>query len=286
MVDMIKRVCGIYFSPCGNVETVIHEMVEAAAKKLNVDTDYVDFTLPSERNEAYRFDEADMVFVGTPVYAGRVPNKIMPFIRDCICGDGAKAVPVVCFGNRNFDNALSELYTLLDDNGFQVVSAAAVVSEHSFSGQLAPGRPDGEDLRDIREFAVKTAEKILAEENDRLPITAVPGDPRPEKYYTPLGADGQPANFLKAVPVVDAELCTHCGNCASTCPMGSIDEENPGRMNGICIKCHACVKKCPEGARSFTDSAFVSHREMLLQNYRRRAQSVYILQEKKAGNIG
>ena len=140
-------------------------------------------------------------------------------------------------------------------------------------------------VRPCREFAVKTAEKILAEENDRLPITAVPGDPRPEKYYTPLGADGQPANFLKAVPVVDAELCTHCGNCASTCPMGSIDEENPGRMNGICIKCHACVKECSEGARSFSDSVFVSHREMLLKNYRRRAQSIYILQEKKEGNI-
>ncbi len=273
---MTGKVYGVYFSPCGNVEKTIHAMADHAAQKLGTEAEYIDFTLPRAREGEYSFCPGDLVFFGTPVYAGRVPNKIAPFVAGAFHGGGAWAASIVCFGNRAFDNALGELCGLLESDGFRVASAAAVVSEHSFTGGLASGRPDAPDLDAAQEFAGKTVEK-LQKGGAELPAGMIPGERRPEKYYTPLGTDGRPAVFLKAVPDVDMELCDRCGICAEVCPMGSIDASVSAGMRGICIKCHACIRKCPKGARSFSDPAFLSHRDMLLQNYTRRAESVYII---------
>ena len=69
------------------------------------------------------------------------------------------------------------------------------------------------------------------------------------------------------LPVVDEEKCTACGICAKACPMGSIDPEAKFEATGICIKCQACIKKCPTGAKTFADPAFLSHRQMLMENF-------------------
>ena len=41
------------------------------------------------RTKDLSFGEEDLVVFGMPVYAGRVPNKIMPFIRDRVKGKRA-----------------------------------------------------------------------------------------------------------------------------------------------------------------------------------------------------
>ena len=278
----------VYFSPCGNVKKVVETMAEAAAERLGAELGTVDFTLPKARicrgDEAselrrYSFAEGDLVFFGTPVYAGRVPNKIMPYIRDAFQGNGALCVPVVCFGNRAFDDALAELKLLLEGNGFVPAAAAAVPTEHSFSSLLANGRPDRSDLKKIAAFGAAAAEK--AERiwtGADVPTLEVPGTARLEdmKYYTPLRTDGAPAKFLKAVPKVKEDRCDRCGRCQRVCPMGSIDLKAEGRMTGPCIKCQACIKACPQGALFFDDPDFLSHVEMLEHNYSRRAEALFL----------
>lgn len=59
--------------------------------------------------------------------------------------------------------------------------------------------------------------------------------------------------------------------------MGSISEQNPSNISGICIKCHACVKKCPQKAKYFDDPAFISHVKMLEANYTKASKTELFL---------
>ena len=49
--------------------------------------------------------------------------------------------------------------------------------------------------------------------------------------------------------------------------MGSIDPSHPDIVSGICIKCHACVRRCPAQAKYFDDPALLSHIAMLQSSY-------------------
>ena len=118
-----------------------------------------DFTLPENRTQLQNFGPSELVVFGTPVYAGRVPNKMLPAVQTLFKGDGTLAVPVVTFGNRNFDNGLIELRNELEHNGFHTIAGAGVVCSHVFSDQIAPGRPDEEDWKILDDFATGQLKK-------------------------------------------------------------------------------------------------------------------------------
>ena len=272
----ITKVWAVYFSPTGNAKKVVTTMAKRAAECLGVPMGTVDFTLPENREGVVSFDKEDLAFFSTPVYAGRIPNKMLPYVQTAFEGNGALAVAVSVFGNRNFDNGLIELRNELEAHGFHTVAGAGIPTEHVFSSKLATGRPDADDLVKIAEFGEKVAEKVsgLTEIPEKI---AVRGDDPVGAYYTPLGTDGKPAVFLKAKPKTDQEKCTKCGICATVCPRGSIPKYAPDTCTGICIKCQACIKACPTGAKYFDDAAFLSHVEMLKQNYTRRTEAEWFI---------
>ena len=227
------------------------------------------------RCKAYHFTQSDLVIMGMPVYAGRVPNKILPSLSECFAGNGAKVIPVSVYGNRSFDDGLMELKLALEDKGFRTIGAAAVASQHAFSNILAAGRPDEQDLTEIKSFTERVAENIKEDNADG--IITVEGNNPVMPYYTPLKEDGTPAKFLKAKPVTDTAKCVSCGLCSAVCPMGSIDDEDFSLVEGVCIKCQACVKGCPQGAKVFKDEEFLSHVKMLEKNYQRRGENHFFV---------
>ncbi len=209
-----------------------------------------------------------------PTYAGKLPNKMLPLVRDQMEGNGALAVAVVTFGNRCFDNSLAELCAGLEAHGFHTVAAAAFVGRHAFTDAWQTAAPTGT--------------------TSRRPGLCLPhrgkgggfdGDPRP------CGGARRPRGPLlcaqghrrRACPVPEGqagdrpERCTDCGACVRLCPMGAINPSNVAEVPGTCIKCQRCVRKCTKHAKYFDDPAFLSHVAMLEEHFTRPAQPEFYL---------
>ncbi|MBQ4425766.1 MAG: EFR1 family ferrodoxin [Lachnospiraceae bacterium] len=271
---MLTGIHEVFFSATGTTEKIVKTVSEVLSEALLLPVVTTDFTLPAGRAKAPLFSENELVIFGTPVYAGRVPNVLLPFFKT-LEGHGAPAVPVVLYGNRNFDDGLIELRNLLEADGFRTIAGAAFIGEHAFSRILGAGRPDAEDLEKAKDFAAALAVilKKAQEEGRRLPHpAAVEGCYPIRPYYTPRDRQGNPVNILKVKPKVDLQKCSRCGICAKVCPMGSIDPADITLYTGICIKCGACEKKCPEGARYYDDPGYLYHRTELEKGYTRRAE--------------
>jgi len=265
-----SKVYAAYFSATGTTQKVVTAVAEQLAKKFDVNVETFDFTLPGVRAEVKEFESDALVVFGTPVIAGRVPNVLLKYLAT-VKGNGAVAVPVVLYGNRNFDDALIELRDILEADGLKPVAAAAFIGEHSFSKILAANRPDDKDMAIAAEFADKVAAKLEAIE-EVTEIIAVEGVEKPYRgYYQPRDRQGTPVNILKVKPLTN-EKCINCGLCARVCPMGSINPENVKEITGICIKCCACVKKCPMGAKYYEDGGYLYHKTELEEGYKRRAE--------------
>ena len=262
-------------------------LAERVGEALDAAVEYHSYTLPQGREKLPVFDADDIVLWATPVYAGRIPNKTLDYVRQAIRANGNPSVALVTFGNRAYDNALAELVGLMQEGGMQPVGAAAVVTRHVFSDTLGAARPNEEDLAALDHFAAQVVEKILASQkgekkfsilNSQFSILKVPGEAHPEKYYTPLKTNSAPAGFLKAKPSCDPNRCKQCGKCKEVCPMGSIaSNEGIPSFDGICIKCQACRRICPTGAIAFTDPEYLSHVAMIEQTFAEPKQSEFFI---------
>ena len=188
----IKTVWAVYFSGTGTTEKVATTLAKDLAERLGAGYDTYCFNLPQAREKDLSFGPEDLVVLGTPVYAGRVPNLLMPYVRDHIKGNGTLGVPVVLYGNRNYDDGLIELRNLMRDNGFMPVAAGAFVGEHSFSKVLGAGRPDGDDMALVAQLGEKTAEKVKTLTEIPAQAVSVTGCDPIRPYYTPRDRHGEP----------------------------------------------------------------------------------------------
>lgn len=268
----VNKVWAVYFSATGTTEKVVTRVAEGIAETLGVGWTRYDFTLPDSREKGLSFSADDLVVLGTPVYAARVPNVLLKYL-DTMQGNRAVGVPIVTYGNRNYDDALIELRDILENHGFHTIAAGAFVGEHSFSYILGKGRPDQADIGLADEFASRVARKLrtIADAQAIEPIS-VKGTPNPYRdYYRPRDPQGNPVDMRKIRPLT-SEACNDCKICVEVCPMGSISYENPREYTGICIRCGACVKKCPQQAKYYDNEAFLYHKNELEEGYARRAE--------------
>ncbi len=260
----------LYFSPTGGVRQVAQKMGHALIAHFGdvLSVSEFDFTLPQNRVVLPAFTADDVVLLALPVYAGRVPNLLLPYLKN-LCGSGAKAIAMVVYGNRAYDDALVELCQLMQMADFNVQAAGAFVARHAFTDLLAGNRPDAEDYDLMFRFAQAIADKCrgreLSREGEMYSLETLKADlGKPLHYYRPKDAAGNAIDMLRVKPITTAQ-CNGCGICAAHCPLGSISVDNPKEVVGKCMKCCSCVRCCPQQAKAFTDPGFIYHRDDLVR---------------------
>lgn len=215
-----------YFSPTGTT----YQVAKSIAQGAGCPVAEMDLSNPNCDAE---LSETTVLLATAPVYGGRIPAVALERLSR-LPGKGQKAVAVVVYGNREFDDALLELKNALVNNGFHVVAAAAFIAEHSIVRSIAVGRPDEKDRAIAQKFGADVIEKL-----DALTEVNVPGnDP-----YVAL----KPSSFHPKTN----ETCVQCGLCAQKCPVGAIPREDPSQtVDETCINCMCCVQMCPVQARA------------------------------------
>lgn len=220
----------ITFSPTGGTKKVANFL----ANELSLDITAIDLSNVNENFYKYSLTNEDIAIIAVPSYSGRVPSVTIERILK-IQGNGAKAIIVCVYGNRAYEDTLVELQDVVQQAGFSVISAIAAIAEHSIAHRYATNRPDMNDYRILKEFAGKISDKL--KKND-FSTPTIPGN-RP---YRKAGNAGIVPKATKA--------CTKCNLCASKCPVGAIDKNNPTKVNKkVCISCMRCVTVCPHHAR-------------------------------------
>jgi ferredoxin/flavodoxin len=242
-----KRIKMVYFSPTKTTKKVL----ESIADKMGVDeVEDLDLTYPLESQQTFTASPDEIVIIGSPVYAGRLPVEATHRFKQ-LRANNTLAVIVVVYGNRAFEDALLELKNLVIELGFTPIAGGAFIAEHSYSTKEAPiaeGRPDGLDMQKTEAFALKIKDKIKTllpsqMQND----LEVPGNFPYKDAMSPS----------EVAPVTDQELCNVRGTCIDACPTGAIFlDEYIQTYAQLCIRCCACIKSCPNEARVIEDSAW------------------------------
>ena len=247
----------IYFSPTEGTRKV----VRGIASGTGLEAVELDFTILRSAPAAPVFQSDDLVIIGLLVYVGRIPLVALPYLST-LRGDNTPCILVGTYGNRHYDDMMVELEDLVREQGFVPVGAAIFAAEHSFSDELAPGRPNADDVRCAEEFGKRVQEKLMvAPAAAPLAPGSIPGG-RP--YRIPYNSDRPTPAFG---PVV-SEACINCGSCAERCPTGAIDPNDVRTIDATrCIKCRACVKVCPVEAIDIEVSGFWEHVDHLIHEY-------------------
>lgn len=213
-------------------------------------------------HSAYVATSDILTVITVPVYGGHVAPLALKRMEN-IKGNNSPAVIAVVYGNRDYEEALSQLSDFVTQRGFRVIAAGTFIGEHSYSCEtfpIASGRPDAEDIVYAKNFGKSVRHKIDAVNGKEIPVINVHNIARPhQSLFSKIGFI---VNVLRmrrskkpmpSTPDVDKTLCNHCGACANICPTGAITIGNELETSkDLCIRCCACVKTCPQKARSFS----------------------------------
>ena len=246
-MDILNDITVICFSPTHTSRTIA-EAVAAGMNGKPGGTDghagasqqirTVDLTL-DRSDSPITVGAGETVVLGAPVYAGRVAPEAVRRLRRIQVAAGASvpAVVTVTYGNRDYEDALVELYDLAVSLGLSPFAAGAFIGEHSYSTPempVAEGRPDTLDLADARIFGGECARKL--DGSGAFAPFHIKGN-RPYKKVKHSGNQSVPKT---------ADGCHLCGECVRVCPTGAVSIDLSAQKvltdPSLCIHCCAGLR--------------------------------------------
>lgn len=232
--NMFKRLICIYFSATYTTLRYIKSFAQALGHLIDINLNLAD-DLSVDFPD---IDADDLLVVASPVYGGRLPLQVSSRFKG-LSGNHAKAVAMVVYGNRDYDDALLELTDILSGSDFEVIGAGAFIGQHSIFQKVASSRPDDKDLDILHRFATEC--KRIVETGVHGNLTIKGNRPYKKIAEVPLHPSGNP------------DICNRCGTCVKQCPVSAIIPDEPYKTDiSQCISCGRCIIVCPNRTRKYS----------------------------------
>ncbi len=256
----MKGITFVYFSATTTTARCAKAVGKAMGLPINREINIAD----NHATELPYFEKEDVAIIAAPVYSGRLPEKAVEVIRR-LRTNGANAVAMVVYGNRDYDDALLELVNLLKKSGFNIIGAGAFIGQHSIFPKVGTNRPDKADLNLLTKFGEECRKRLDA----GLPYNEI--DVKGNfPYKKPMG--------VPLHPKCNSNKCKRCSVCASKCPAGAIDKDNPVVTdNEKCISCGRCIFVCTHSAREYGGLKYALIGKVFVSSYSKRKEPEWII---------
>ena len=229
------KITAAFFSATDTTKRIVRSIAE----NLGGEVAYLNLT-NKQLEEDLELGAEDLLLIGMPVYAGRIPSMTVGSLRH-IKGKHTPAILVAVYGNRAYDDVFVEMQDIVEPNGFFVFAAGAFIAQHSIFPKTAAGRPDTADFIKIGKFCDRCKDRMYMGFAEDAASVKLPGN-RPYKI---------PGSI--PLKVKANRKCTECGACVKACPVGAISLEHIKESDFTkCIHCARCINICPEHARHFS----------------------------------
>lgn len=227
----MKSVHVLTFSPAGSTEKISYTLAKSLEDHVII------HDLTSLQIPGHLFSAEDLVICAVPVYGGRAPALATERIKR-FQGSQTPIILGAVYGNREYEDTLIELGDILESQGFIVIAAGAFIARHVFSSKIGEGRPNQEDLDEIRNLGEKILQKRKTESRPLSILSLLPGNrPYKETHPAPIAPQTR-------------DGCIDCKLCAQKCPAEAIPIDHPDKTDADrCILCTRCIQICPVHVR-------------------------------------
>lgn len=231
----------ILFSPTGGTAKVADAIVSGweTPELIDLTRSQADYNITLEENA--------LALISMPSFGGVAPQIALDRLSQ-IQANQSKCAIVAVYGNRAYEDTLIQMKDYAEKAGFQVIAAIGAIAEHSIVRDYATGRPNADDVTQLKGYGELILKK--AAEKDVKELT-VPGN-RPYKTS---------GSSLRPLPGLN---CAACGLCAEKCPAGAINPLDPKDTDTAkCIACMRCVAVCPIQSRQLPPEVSAMVAQML-----------------------
>lgn len=259
------RACIIVFSPGGHTLSVA-QTIGASLEHEGIAYQLLNVTGLRELSDIDKLrswlentiEEHDVLFIGSPVYAGHLESNMLRLIS-CLPSQeqaGGSAVPFVTYGGSHSSIALIEAGESLHAMGRTCIGGLKISSEHTLTQTLPvqknAARPNDEDMQFVRDFVQRLIFKIRHGDFEDVSQAFYYVSDEEERLYRQKSQDDWHCGFRTVH--ADVSRCVGCGTCVPRCPVARISIENGiARFDDTvtCILCSECFTACPQKAISF-----------------------------------
>ena len=238
----------VYFSPTGNTKKICSRLAFALGLPADPPIDLTHSKIRQQvQTTAWQELTGDIIIFGVPVYVGRIPDQVLNLLnKPAIDGNSRWIIVIAVNGNVYSGSAVTELGSLLNQQGFRLLAAANFTGKNSLCHTALPlgkGRPDAQDFQELNQFAHRIIDKLSGTPTEiTLPLFETKID-----YTNDHPQYG--ARQMAESPKKDSEKCVECRECFAHCPTDAIDFTTLEIDEKRCIRCYSCVKVCAFGAR-------------------------------------